>query len=149
MIAPAVSGLTLRGLRFPPKDLQLSLGQQLATLRAAREAVAQVGELPTERTGVLIGMEPDPEVARWGTRWRLPEGKTTVRDRVVPAARIPGVTEGSVRGGRSADCRPGFGSGHCQRCCSCNGTRPRHHVEMQPEIRLPRWNALGHNLRVL
>ena len=27
--------------------------------------------LPRERTGIFVGMEPDPEVARWGTRWRL------------------------------------------------------------------------------
>ena len=32
----------------------------------------------------------------------------------------------------------GPGSGHCHRCCSCNGIRPRDHVESQPEIRLPR-----------
>ncbi|MFT7580541.1 MAG: acyl transferase domain-containing protein/3-hydroxymyristoyl [Myxococcota bacterium] len=66
--------LNLRGLRFPPNALKHSLGQQLATLRAARAAVAEVGSLPRERTGILIGLEPDAEVARWGARWRLGTG---------------------------------------------------------------------------
>ncbi|HYN41914.1 MAG TPA: beta-ketoacyl synthase N-terminal-like domain-containing protein, partial [Thermoanaerobaculia bacterium] len=63
--------LDLEGLRFPPKDLGQTLPQQLATLRAACEALAGSGPLPRERTGIFVGMEPDPEVARWGTRWRL------------------------------------------------------------------------------
>ena len=63
--------LDLEGLRFPPKDLAQTLPQQLALLRAASEATAVGPALPRERTGVFVGMEPDPEVARWGTRWRL------------------------------------------------------------------------------
>lgn len=63
--------LDLDGLRFPPKDLGHTLPQQLATLRAACEALAGSPALPRERTGIFVGMEPDPEVARWGTRWRL------------------------------------------------------------------------------
>ena len=63
--------LDLEGLRFPPKDLGQTLPQQLATLRAACEALAGSGALPRERTGIFVGMEPDPEVARWGARWRL------------------------------------------------------------------------------
>ncbi len=63
--------LDLEGLRFPPKDLGQTLPQQLATLRAACEALAGSPALPRERTGIFVGMEPDPEVARWGTRWRL------------------------------------------------------------------------------
>lgn len=65
--------LDLEGVRFPPRDLEQTLPQQLATLRAAREALDGVAPLPRERTGVFVGMEPDPEVARWGTRWRLAE----------------------------------------------------------------------------
>jgi acyl transferase domain-containing protein/3-hydroxymyristoyl/3-hydroxydecanoyl-(acyl carrier protein) dehydratase len=63
--------LDLAGLRFPPRDLQQALPQQLAILQAAREALAETGPLPRERTAILIGMEPDAEVARFGTRWRL------------------------------------------------------------------------------
>jgi 3-oxoacyl-(acyl-carrier-protein) synthase/3-hydroxymyristoyl/3-hydroxydecanoyl-(acyl carrier protein) dehydratase len=62
--------LGLSGLRFPPKDLQDALPQQLLLLKAAREAVAQVQSLPRERTGVFVGMEPDVEVCRYGLRWR-------------------------------------------------------------------------------
>jgi len=62
----------LRGLRFPPRDLEHALGQQLVALQAAREAEARTtAPLPRDRTGVMIGMEADPEVARYGARWRL------------------------------------------------------------------------------
>ena len=63
--------LDLDGLRFPPRDLAQTLPQQLAILQASREALAETRALPRERTGVFIGMEPDPEIARYGTRWRL------------------------------------------------------------------------------
>ncbi|MBK6407589.1 MAG: hypothetical protein IPF66_22775 [Holophagales bacterium] len=86
--------LDLDGLRFPPKDLGQTLPQQLATLRAASEALAGSPALPRERTGIFVGMEPDPEVARWGTRWRLArtaretgasaEWLRSARDAVVP-----------------------------------------------------------------
>ncbi len=86
--------LDLEGVRLPPRDLEQTLPQQLATLRAAREALDGVAQLPRERTGVFVGMEPDPEVARWGTRWRLaeaareagasPEWLKGARDAVVP-----------------------------------------------------------------
>ncbi len=70
--------LDLAGLRFPPRDLEQTLPQQLAILQAAREALAEVAPLPRERTAVLIGMEPDAEIARYGTRWRHPEGSEKV-----------------------------------------------------------------------
>ena len=63
----------IKGLKFPPKDLQETLGQQLLLLQAAREAVAQTADLPRERTGILVGMGTDAEVARYGARWRLAE----------------------------------------------------------------------------
>lgn len=63
--------LDLEGLRFPPRDLDRTLSQQLATLRAGLEAAAETGSLPRETTGVFVGMEPDGEIGRWGTRWRL------------------------------------------------------------------------------
>ncbi len=74
--------LDLEGLRFPPKDLGQTLPQQLATLRAACEALSGSGVLPRERTGIFVGMEPDPEVARWGARWRLAR---TARETGAPA----------------------------------------------------------------
>lgn len=66
--------LDLTGLRFPPRDLAQTLPQQLAMLQAAREALHEAGPLPRERTAVLVGMEPDAEVARYGTRWRRDAG---------------------------------------------------------------------------
>jgi acyl transferase domain-containing protein/3-hydroxymyristoyl/3-hydroxydecanoyl-(acyl carrier protein) dehydratase/1-acyl-sn-glycerol-3-phosphate acyltransferase len=61
----------LEGLRFPPRDLEQTLPQQLLVLEAGREAIRGLS-LPRERTAVLIGMGADPEVARYGARWRLP-----------------------------------------------------------------------------
>ncbi len=64
--------MPLQGLRFPPRDLQMSLGQQTLLLAAAQEALEGVS-VPTDRTSVLVGMQCDPEVARYGMRWRLAE----------------------------------------------------------------------------
>ena len=93
--------LDLEGLRFPPKDLAQALAQQLAVLEASREAVAEAGPLPGERTGIFLGVEPDAEVARYGTRWRLAgkarEAKAPgswlarARDAVVPVLEAPAV----------------------------------------------------------
>jgi 3-oxoacyl-(acyl-carrier-protein) synthase/3-hydroxymyristoyl/3-hydroxydecanoyl-(acyl carrier protein) dehydratase/1-acyl-sn-glycerol-3-phosphate acyltransferase len=64
--------LALAGLRFPPKDLEETLPQQLMVLAAAREAVEQVAStLPRERTSVIVGMQCDAEIARHGARWRM------------------------------------------------------------------------------
>ena len=65
--------LPFEGLRFPPNDLSLSLPQQPMIIEAALEAVSQVGQLPADRTGVIVGMGCDPEIARYGLRWRLSE----------------------------------------------------------------------------
>jgi 3-oxoacyl-(acyl-carrier-protein) synthase/3-hydroxymyristoyl/3-hydroxydecanoyl-(acyl carrier protein) dehydratase len=82
--------LALKGLRFPPKDLEETLPQQLLVLAAAREAVEQVAStLPRERTSVLVGMQCDAEIARHGARWRVAgwaEALGATKD-WVPAAR--------------------------------------------------------------
>ncbi len=65
--------LPLRGLRFPPKDLEQTLAQQTLVLRAALDALADGPGLHGDRTQVLIGSGSDPEVARYGARWRLAE----------------------------------------------------------------------------
>ncbi|MCS6899173.1 MAG: beta-ketoacyl synthase N-terminal-like domain-containing protein, partial [Myxococcales bacterium] len=69
--------LSLTGLRFPPRDLRQALPQQLAMLQAAREALAAAGPLPLERTSILVGMGCDPEIARYGGRWRVQEWART------------------------------------------------------------------------
>ncbi|TCO55834.1 beta-ketoacyl synthase N-terminal-like domain-containing protein [Actinocrispum wychmicini] len=61
--------VALAGLRYPPRDLAETLGQQVLVLEAAREAAADV-QLPP-RTAVLIGMGTDPEIARVDVGQRL------------------------------------------------------------------------------
>lgn len=63
--------VSLKGLRFPPNDLEHTLPQQIAMLEVAREAMDEAGPLKADRTGVLIGMGVDPEICRYGMRWRL------------------------------------------------------------------------------
>ncbi|MBW1883212.1 MAG: beta-ketoacyl synthase, partial [Deltaproteobacteria bacterium] len=63
----------IAALGIPPNDLRQTLPQQLLVLDAGRQAAAEVASLTRERTGVLVGMGSDPEVARYGMRWRLAE----------------------------------------------------------------------------
>jgi 3-oxoacyl-(acyl-carrier-protein) synthase/3-hydroxymyristoyl/3-hydroxydecanoyl-(acyl carrier protein) dehydratase/1-acyl-sn-glycerol-3-phosphate acyltransferase len=60
----------LDGLRYPPKDLEHTLAQQLVLLDVCREAARGVA-FDRERTGVFVGMGCDPEIARYGARWRM------------------------------------------------------------------------------
>lgn len=60
----------LDGLKFPPKDLEHTLAQQLLLLGVCRE-VARGVALDRERTGVFVGMGCDAEIARYGARWRM------------------------------------------------------------------------------
>jgi acyl transferase domain-containing protein/3-hydroxymyristoyl/3-hydroxydecanoyl-(acyl carrier protein) dehydratase len=62
--------VALDGLRYPPRDLAETLGQQVLVLEAAREAVTGI-DLPPERTAVLIGLGCDPETTRVHARRRL------------------------------------------------------------------------------
>jgi acyl transferase domain-containing protein/3-hydroxymyristoyl/3-hydroxydecanoyl-(acyl carrier protein) dehydratase len=64
--------LPLTGLRFPPRDLDETLAQQLTVLRTVLLACEEIKALPVERTGVLVGMQCDAEVARYGARLRMP-----------------------------------------------------------------------------
>ena len=90
--------LPLGAVRFPPRDLEQTLGQQLLVLQAAMQATSGL-ELDADRTSVLVGMGCDPEVARYGARWRLPAwqqalGQTTdgaAKDQIVPVLQSAGV----------------------------------------------------------
>ncbi|WP_420452267.1 beta-ketoacyl synthase N-terminal-like domain-containing protein [Ilumatobacter sp.] len=88
--------LRLAAQRSPPNDLRAALGQHLAVLQAADEAVEGV-ELPAATTGVVVGIGTDPVATRFGTRWRLPtevDGRSPTaeeRDAVAPALTAPGV----------------------------------------------------------
>jgi acyl transferase domain-containing protein len=65
--------IDLTDLRFPPKDLAIAQAQHVLLLEAAREAAAGL-DLPRERTGVIVGMGVDPEVARYALTWRAGNG---------------------------------------------------------------------------
>ncbi len=75
--------LALVGLRFPPRDLERALAQQRLALSVARSACAPLASLPRERAGVYMAMEPDPQVCRYGARWRL---ATRARESLAHAA---------------------------------------------------------------
>ncbi len=66
--------LPLLGLRFPPSDLAAALGQQTFILKTMWQGMDRIGELPAERTGVLIGMQTDAEVGAYGARCRMENG---------------------------------------------------------------------------
>jgi 3-oxoacyl-(acyl-carrier-protein) synthase/3-hydroxymyristoyl/3-hydroxydecanoyl-(acyl carrier protein) dehydratase/1-acyl-sn-glycerol-3-phosphate acyltransferase len=91
--------LPLERLRFPPRDLEQTLAQQLLLLEVALEATDASGTLPRERTAVLIGAQSDAEVCRYGARWRLPSWQPgperaemeAARDAIVPVLQSPGV----------------------------------------------------------
>lgn len=57
--------------RFPPTDLQHTLAQQLGMLQIVQTTLKQVRSFDPKRTSILVGMECDAEIARWGLRWRL------------------------------------------------------------------------------
>ncbi|MBL8299603.1 MAG: hypothetical protein JNN30_14800 [Rhodanobacteraceae bacterium] len=90
--------LDMDGLRFPPRDLEQALPQQLALLAAAREALAETLPLPRERSAALIGLEPDPEVARHGARWRLTNGRNDAWAARARAALVPPLEAAAVLG---------------------------------------------------
>jgi acyl transferase domain-containing protein/3-hydroxymyristoyl/3-hydroxydecanoyl-(acyl carrier protein) dehydratase len=68
--APERFEMDLAGMRVPPADLEEALPQQLLMVRAALQLAATIDELPHERTAVLVGMQVDPEIARYCLRWR-------------------------------------------------------------------------------
>src|SRR5690606_29973687 len=63
--------LQLKGLGFPPSDLQQSLPQQLLLLRSLQRVTAQLDGIDRGRVGVFVGADVDPAGARHGCRWRL------------------------------------------------------------------------------
>lgn len=76
--------LGLSGLKFPPKDLEASLAQQKAVISALQETeLRHPSPKDTPQTAVFVGMGCDPEVARWGARWRL-EPDSERRDELAP-----------------------------------------------------------------
>ena len=89
--AIAELALEMTGLRFPPRDLAQTLPQQLAILHAAREALFELETAPGSNTAVLIAMEPDAEVARFGTRWRFDTNNVDAQNAVIAPLEAAGV----------------------------------------------------------
>ena len=89
--AIAELALEMTGLRFPPRDLAQTLPQQLAILHAAREALFELETAPGSNTAVLIAMEPDAEVARFGTRWRFDTNDVDAQNAVIAPLEAAGV----------------------------------------------------------
>ena len=90
--------LDMEGLRFPPRDLEQALPQQLALLAAAREALAETTPLPRERSAALVGLEPDPEIARHGARWRFTNGRDDDWAARARATLVPALEAAAVLG---------------------------------------------------
>lgn len=63
----------LGGLRFPPRDLDQTLGQQLVMLEAARRVATDevLTGADRDRISVLVGIGVDAEIVRYGGRWRM------------------------------------------------------------------------------
>ena len=64
--------MPLQGLTFPPRELEVTLGQHNMILSCAFDAVDETAALG-DRTAVIIGIEADPDAARRGIRWRVSE----------------------------------------------------------------------------
>ncbi|CAK4829128.1 unnamed protein product [Aphanomyces euteiches] len=67
---------SIRDTSTPPSDLLKTLPQQLQILQAAKEAVAEAGFLPSERTGIFVGMQCDGVLSRHGARLRTEDWHT-------------------------------------------------------------------------
>lgn len=63
--------LDLKGIKFPPRDMEQANSQQWLILRAARQVEAQVPELDWSQTAILVGMQCDTMALRYGARWRM------------------------------------------------------------------------------
>ncbi|QLL05502.1 beta-ketoacyl synthase N-terminal-like domain-containing protein [Mycobacterium vicinigordonae] len=83
--------LDITETRFPPVDLAQTQPQQLALLGAALDIGDLINRLPSDTTGVIVGMGCDAEVTRFGVRWRL-------ADDIDDAEKLASARDGVVRG---------------------------------------------------
>jgi 3-oxoacyl-(acyl-carrier-protein) synthase/3-hydroxymyristoyl/3-hydroxydecanoyl-(acyl carrier protein) dehydratase len=63
--------LSTESLHFLPLDLEQTLPQQLLVLEAAKRALKSMPLPARDRVGVFAGMQCDPAIARYGSRWRM------------------------------------------------------------------------------
>ncbi|MEZ4240438.1 MAG: beta-ketoacyl synthase N-terminal-like domain-containing protein, partial [Myxococcota bacterium] len=80
--------------KIPPVEVADILPQQLIALELAADAVARAPRLDPARTGAVLGVEVDPQVAEVVIRWALAEaGEPALADAVAPplgSARVQG-----------------------------------------------------------
>jgi acyl transferase domain-containing protein len=93
--------LPLRGLRFPPKELQDALGQHSLIFEAAWEAVGGVVPVDNERSGVFIGMGCDVEAARPGMRWRV--GSSIATNGLISGDSLVDAIQQAIAGAKGAN----------------------------------------------
>lgn len=62
--------LPIKGLRYPPKDMKVALGQQSLVMEAAFQVAGSLDGIAPDRIGCLVGMGCDPEIARYALRLR-------------------------------------------------------------------------------
>lgn len=90
-------GADPKQVRVSPNDLMLAEPQQLAILDVVDEALEQVGELPSDRTGIFVAMECASDSARWLLRERLSSKyplstiDSEARDQIAPPLKAPAV----------------------------------------------------------
>jgi acyl transferase domain-containing protein len=72
--------LPIQSTKFPPADLQNTLGQQLILLELMHECYSSHPALliETENTGVYVGMQTEPDIARYSVKWRLGESVSAI-----------------------------------------------------------------------
>ncbi|MEM6651331.1 MAG: beta-ketoacyl synthase N-terminal-like domain-containing protein [Pseudomonadota bacterium] len=90
-------GADSKQMRIPPNDLMQAEPQQLAIMDVVDEALEQVGDLPSDRTGIFVAMECASDSARWLLRERLTSrfgasaDDPEILDRVAPSLEAPAV----------------------------------------------------------
>lgn len=65
------SYLDIKKIAFPPKELKRALGQQIILLDLVEQLLTKTQLTRLKQTGVYIGMGVDPNVSRYGLRYRL------------------------------------------------------------------------------
>jgi len=108
--APSTIELDAAALGTPPADLRRALPQHLLFAKAALALdEASLGRLPRERTALYVGMQCDPEAARFALRWRCE----------TPPAALPGAER--LTAADVVVCMPNIIANRLGRCWDLHG----------------------------
>jgi len=79
--------LPIKSTKFSPVDLQHTLGQQLVLLELMHECMTMHPHLlnDSEHTGVYIGMQTEPDIARFSVKWRGGENTKHIMPKLTSA----------------------------------------------------------------